>query len=139
MKSVSVVPGTEGALLAGAEFAPTVVAPAVGGGGGGGGAAGLSGGAIAGIVIGSVGGAVLIVGVATIVVAAVVVAAVVIAKKSGDSDDTSAPTRSDEDLSKRGSIRKTLYNVFRSPRGGVDVMNNPNGHQSITARAPPMM
>jgi len=130
VKSVSVVGGAEGAALAGFTFGATV-APGAGAGGAG---AGLSGGAIAGIVIGSVAGAVLIVGVTTIVVAAVVVAAVVVASKAS-SDDDSAPTRS-EQPAKRGSIRNTLYNVFRGPRGGVDVMNNPSGHQSITARSP---
>ena len=134
VKSVAIVPGIEGAVLAGLPE----VAPILAGAGAGGGAAagGLSGGAIAGIVVGSVAGAVLVVGVTTIVVAAVIVAAVVVAKKASDSDDESGPSRADPEVNKRGSIRDTIYNIFRAPRGGVDIMNNPNGHQSITARSP---
>ena len=143
--SASVVSGAAGANAAGfattiaALSGTTVVAPAVAaGGGGGGGAAGLSGGAIAGIVIGSVAGAVLIVGVTTVVVAAVIVAAVIVAKKASDSNDDSAvesaPPRNEARVSRR--IRDTIYDILRAPKGGVDVMNNPGGHQSITARSP---
>jgi len=137
VKTAAIVPGIEGAVLAGLpEVAPIIVGTGAGAGAGGGAAGGLSGGAIAGIVIGSVAGAVLIVGVTAIVVAAVIVAAVVVAKKAGSDDSESS--RAEPEPNRRASIRDTIYNIFRAPRGGVDVMNNPSGHQSITARAPKM-
>jgi hypothetical protein len=72
-------------------------------------------------------------------VAAVVVAAVIVAKKASDSDDQSIdqPTRANVEGSR--SLRQTVVNIFRGPRGGVDVMGNSGkGHQSISARAPAM-
>merc|ERR1712130_90448 len=90
---------------------------------------GLSGGAIAGIVIGSVAGGVLLLGVTGLIVGAVVVGAVVVAR-SGD-DSSSSP---ESGSGQRRSMRQTIRGFF----GGVDVMNNPSGHQSITARSPPM-
>lgn len=142
LSSAGVVPGAAGANAAGfattiaALEGTTIVAPAVGGGGGGGGAAGLSGGAIAGIVIGSVAGAVLIVGVTTVVVAALIVAAVVVVKKSGSDSDSVDSGSFRSEPTTRGRVRDTINNFFRGPKGGVDVMNNPSGHQSITARSP---
>merc|ERR1712137_1290452 len=106
---------------------PVATLTAGGAAGGGGGAGGLSGGAIAGIVIGSVAGGVLLLGVTGLVVGAVVVGAVVVAR-SGDDDP------SPESGGQRRSVRQTIRGFF----GGVDVMNNPSGHQSITARSPPM-
>ena len=35
------------------------------------------------------------------------------------------------------AVRKTIYNIFRTPKGGVDI-TGPKGHQSITARSPAM-
>jgi len=133
--SAGVIAGSEGAAAAGlpassAALPGTVATASAGGaaaGAGGGGAAGggLSGGAIAGIVIGSVAGAVLLVGVTALVVGAVVVGAVALSRNSDDQ-----PSGGD-----RRSVRQTIRGFF----GGVDVMsNNPNGHQSITARSPAM-
>merc|ERR1711963_488979 len=131
-----VVGGAEGAALAGSPtttaglagpVATLTAGSAAGGAGGAGG--GLSGGAIAGIVIGSVAGGVLLLGVTGLIVGAVVVGAVVVAR-SGDSD--SSP---ESGSGQRRSVRQTIRGFF----GGVDIMsNNPNGHQSLTARAPPM-
>merc|ERR1711953_384612 len=125
--------GAEGAVLAGSPVTtaglagPVATLTAGGAAGGGGGAGGLSGGAIAGIVIGSVAGGVLLLGVTGLVVGAVVVGAVVVARSG---DDDSSP----ESGGQRRSVRQTIRGFF----GGVDVMNNPSGHQSITARSPPM-
>jgi len=131
--SSSVVGGSAGAVAAGLPASAAGLGGGIGAGAGGGGGAaagGLSGGAIAGIVIGSIGGAVLLVGVTTLVVAAVVVGAVVLASND---DDDHAPSSTEP--KRRSSIRRTIRRFF----GGVDVMNNPGeGHQSITARAPPM-
>jgi len=135
--SASVIGGTQGAALAGAPAGISALPGSVGtvgatggaaGGAGGGAAGGLSGGAIAGIVVGSVAGAVLLVGVATVVVAAVVVGAVVLTRDR-DGDDASGAQET-----KRKSVRQTIRGFF----GGVDVMNDPKGHQSISARSPAM-
>lgn len=144
ISTVAVVPGTEGAVLAGARpLAPNAVSVGAGPAGGGGAGGGLSGGDIAGIVIGSVAGGVIASGVVLAVVAAVVVAAVVIAKKAGSSDDSGSVSepavQAAEDEPDRSTWRQTIANIFRAPRGGVNVMGNePGSHQSITARAPPM-
>merc|ERR1712232_124671 len=107
---------------------PGVVGSGAAAGAAGAGAAGasggLSGGSIAGIVVGSVAGAILLASVATLVAVAVL--------SSSDGDDE-APSRTD-DSNKRKSVRKTLRGFF----GGVDVMNDPKGHQSISARSPAM-
>merc|ERR1712137_279192 len=128
ISSAGIIAGAEGAVLAGSPVTtaglagPVATLTAGGAAGGGGGAGGLSGGAIAGIVIGSVAGGVLLLGVTGLVVGAVVVA------RSGDDDS------SPESGGQRRSVRQTIRGFF----GGVDVMNNPSGHQSITARSPPM-
>merc|ERR1712130_999932 len=57
------------------------------------------------------------------------VGAVVVAR-SGDNSSSSPESGSGQ----RRSMRQTIRGFF----GGVDVMNNPSGHQSITARSPPM-
>merc|ERR1711953_802538 len=116
-----------GISSAGIIAGPVATLTAGGAAGGGGGAGGLSGGAIAGIVIGSVAGGVLLLGVTGLVVGAVVVGAVVVARSG---DDDSSP----ESGGQHRSVRQTIRGFF----GGVDVMNNPSGHQSITARSPPM-
>ena len=143
--SATVIPGAAGAQIAGVPVtaAGASAAGGVGGGAGGGGggaaAGGLSGGAIAGIVVGSVGGAVLVVGVAAIVVAAVIVGAVVLSKdRESDSHESSNHASDEPAPKKRGSIRNTIVGMFSGPRGGVDVMNDPKGHQSISARSPAM-
>ena len=137
----SVIPGAAGAQIAGLPVTAAGAAGAGGAGagaGGAGGAGGLSGGAVAGIVVGSVGGAVLLVGVAAVVVAAVVAGAVYASKDENDSYDNDPQLRSNPQQApkKRGSIRMTLVGMFSGPRGGVDVMNDPKGHQSISARSP---
>jgi len=113
---------------------PGVVGSGAAAGAAGAGAAGasggLSGGSIAGIVVGSVAGAILLAGVATLVVVGVVAVAVL---SSSDEGDDEGPSRAD-DSDKRKSVRKTLRGFF----GGVDVMNDPKGHQSISARSPAM-
>ena len=134
-QSAAVVPGAAGAQIAGFPIsaAGAVSTGGVAAGGGGGGAGGLGGGAVAGIVVGSVGGAVLIAGVVVVVVAAAV------AGKTAMSNDNSGESNhqvADEPPKKRGSIRMTLVGMFSGPRGGVDVMNDPKGHQSISARSP---
>jgi len=134
--SAGVVAGSEGAVVAGLPGAtgalPGSVATASAGGavagGGGGAGGGLSGGAIAGIVIGSVAGGVLLLGLTALIVGAVIVGAIVLTRNS---DDDSSSSASPED---RRSVRRTIRGFF----GGVDVMNDPKGHQSITARSPPM-
>jgi len=126
INSASVVGGTAGATAAG------IPAAGAAGGGGGGAAGGLSGGAIAGIVIGSVAGGVLLLGVTALIVGAVVVGAVVLAK-SGNDDSRSSNVESG--AGQRRSISQRVRSIF----GGVDVMNSPGkGHQSITARSPPV-
>merc|ERR1711879_7470 len=133
LESATVIPGTAGANLAGLPgIAGLSVAGGGGGGaGGGGGGAALSGGAIAGIVVGSVAGSILLVGVAAVVVAAVVAGAVIMSK---DSESESSPEATEPN--KRASVRKTIIGMFSGPRGGVDVMNDPKGHQSISNRSP---
>jgi len=137
ISTAGVVGGAEGAALAGSPtttaglagpVATLTAGSAAGGAGGAGG--GLSGGAIAGIVIGSVAGGVLLLGVTGLVVGAVVVGAVVVAR--GGDDNSSVESGNG---GQRRSMRQTIRGFF----GGVDVMsNNPNGHQSITARSPAM-
>merc|ERR1712100_257659 len=113
-----------------ASLGTVIQTPGVVGSGAAAGAAGasggLSGGSIAGIVVGSVAGAILFAGVATLVVAVAVLS-------SSDEGDDEGPSRAD-DSDKRKSVRKTLRGFF----GGVDVMNDPKGHQSISARSPAM-
>merc|ERR1712151_1186448 len=125
--SAGIVAGSEGAVVAGLPGATsalpgTVVSASAAGGaaGGGAGGSGLSGGAIAGIVIGSVAGGVLLVGVTALVVAAVVVGAIVVARNNNEEEPSSAPQ------DRRRSVRQTIRGFF----GGVDVMNDPKGHQS---------
>merc|ERR1712232_5857 len=95
---------------------PGVVGSGAAAGAAGAGAAGasggLSGGSIARVVVGVVAAAVL---------------------SSSDEGDDEGPSRAD-DSDKRKSVRKTLRGFF----GGVDVMNDPKGHQSISARSPAM-
>merc|ERR1711963_1111477 len=120
ISTAGVVGGAEGAALAGSPtttaglagpVATLTAGSAAGGAGGAGG--GLSGGAIAGLVVG-----------------AVVVGAVVVA--CGGDDNSSVESGNG---GQRRSMRQTIRGFF----GGVDVMsNNPNGHQSITARSPAM-
>eukprot|EP00339_Tiarina_fusa_P025554 CAMPEP_0117048014 /NCGR_PEP_ID=MMETSP0472-20121206/33175_1 /TAXON_ID=693140 ORGANISM="Tiarina fusus, Strain LIS" /NCGR_SAMPLE_ID=MMETSP0472 /ASSEMBLY_ACC=CAM_ASM_000603 /LENGTH=1139 /DNA_ID=CAMNT_0004760921 /DNA_START=128 /DNA_END=3547 /DNA_ORIENTATION=- len=133
LESATVIPGTAGANLAGLPGIAGLSAAGGGGGGGGagggGGGAALSGGAIAGIVVGSVAGSILLVGVAAVVVAAVVAGAVIMSKDSESSPEATEPN-------KRASVRKTIIGMFSGPRGGVDVMNDPKGHQSISNRSP---
>merc|ERR1712213_299495 len=113
-----------------AGFAGPVATLGTAGAASGGASGGLSGGAIAGIVIGSVAGGVLLLGVTGLVVGAVVVGAVVVAR--GGDDNSSVESGNG---GQRRSMRQTIRGFF----GGVDVMsNNPNGHQSITARSPAM-
>merc|ERR1711963_36595 len=124
--TAGVVGGAEGAALAGSPtttaglagpVATLTAGSAAGGAGGAGG--GLSGGAIAGIVIGSVAGGVLLLGVAVVVA------------RGGDVNSSVESGNGGQ----RRSMRQTIRGFF----GGVDVMsNNPNGHQSITARSPAM-
>ena len=126
--SVGSVGGSAGAAVAGV---PSSAAAA--GGGGGAAAGGLSGGAIAGIVIGSVAGGVLLVGLTALVVGAVVVGAVVLSNRS---EEEPAPQQvsQEQDSRRRSSIRRRISRLF-----GVNVFeHNPNVHQSITARSPPV-
>ena len=160
VKSIAIVPGTEGAVLAGVPIAPTSVsAIAAGGaaGGAGAGAGGLSGGAIAGIVIGSVAGGVIAIGLAGLLILAVIVAAVLMLLRNRSNEEKerelkempAAPIDDDfthigpgnvENEQLEGNVSRTLIDIFNPPSGAIDVMNNPSsGHMSITARSGPQI
>ena len=167
IKSIAIVPGTEGATLAGVTGAPTAISAigAAGAGAGGGGAGGLSGGAIAGIVVGSVAGGIIALSLVTILLVATVVAAILIARnrsknaekeKAGEmrqASEDSVPSGPVDDFSHIGPgrvddaelekhVSRNLINIFNPPSGGIDIMNNPSnpasGHLSITARSGPV-
>ena len=157
IKSIAIVPGTEGAILAGVTGAPTsisVVGAAGTGAGGAGGASGLSGGAIAGIVIGSVAGGIIALGLVSLLIVATVVAAILIARNRPEKEEekkeeltmrelseNSAPSGPMDDFSHIGpgrvddaelerNVSRTLINIFNPPSGGIDVMNNPSSPSS---------